>query len=59
MKPVSCNQRNGGHRKAFVLRSPTGSSSVSGSVEKNVFVNCLHAALTSKGIVVSVTQSLL
>ena len=24
MKPISCNQRNGGHRKAFVPRSPTG-----------------------------------
>ena len=27
MKPSSCNQRNGGHRKVFVSRSPTGSGS--------------------------------
>ena len=25
MKPISCNQRNGGHRKVFVPRIPTGS----------------------------------
>ena len=29
MKPISCNERNAEHRKAFVPRSPTGPCSVS------------------------------
>ena len=29
MKPISCNQETGGHRMAFVPRSPTGSCLVS------------------------------
>ena len=29
MKPVSCNQEKGGHKKTVVLRSPTGSRLVS------------------------------
>ena len=29
MKPISCNQRNGGHRKDFVPRSPTESCLIS------------------------------
>ena len=31
MNPISCNQRNDRHRKAFVPMSPTGSCSVSAS----------------------------
>ena len=35
MKPVSCNQCNGEHRKAFVPRYPTESCSVSGPDSHN------------------------
>ena len=34
MKPVSYDQRDGGHRKDFVPRSPTGSFSVSSWLPK-------------------------
>ena len=36
MMPISCNQRNRGHRKAFVPRSPTGSCSLSATVESGL-----------------------
>ena len=42
MKPISCNERNGGHRKAFVPRSPTGPCSVSKWPHiKGICLNCI------------------
>lgn len=32
MKPVSCNPRNGGHRRVLLLGSPTGSDLLSVAV---------------------------
>ena len=34
MKPISCNQETGGHRKNFMPRNPTGSCLVSGTCKE-------------------------